>query len=249
MNNVIDNKELAKLLTYMSLFDGGLYKSRKPKKDGSPNGLNAKFIMNMRADNIDYVEWVHETLKAADISSTLKHIPDYNTDGFKRAPLVRLESRAHPKLTTLWERLYLPDGRKVLEAHSLKLLDAETLAIIFMADGGTSLNLQSGKYLDPSVTLCTKGYSEPENMALSKTIYDKLGIRSTLQRQKQYRYLRIKNADIVKFYEIVNPYVKPSFNYKFERVAPYIKHMGGDIVCSSGQLEEAGGNDQPRESE
>jgi hypothetical protein len=223
MCNVIDNKNLTKLLSYMSTFDGGLYRSKKKRPDGSFTRSNARFIMNMRKENLDYVEWVADTLRAAGLSATIKDRPDYNTDGFNRAEQVRLESCNHPKLTKLWERLYLENGRKIIDPHMLKLMDAEALAIIFMADGSTHALETSGAKPCLNVFLNTKGFSEPENMALSKCIYETFGIRSNVNRQNQYRYLRLKTADVGKFFEIINPHVKPSFNYKYERVAPYIK--------------------------
>lgn len=224
MCNVIDNKNLTKLLSYMSTFDGGLYRAKKKRPDGSIWRANARFIMNMRKENLDYVEWVADTLRAAGLSATIKDRPDYNTDGCNRAEQVRLESCNHPKLTKLWERLYLENGRKIIDPHTLKLMDAEALAIIFMADGSTQAQMRCGSVNpSPSVFLNTKGFSEPENMALSKCIYETFGIRSNVNRQNQYRCLRLKTADVGKFFEIINPHVKPSFNYKYERVAPYIK--------------------------
>ena len=118
------DKELTKLLSFMSTFDGGLYRQR----NGKGYLLNAKFIMNMSKDNLDYIEWVKGTLEEV-TGTRLRDRPDYNTDGCNRKPQVRLESRCHPFLTTLQERIYI-NNHKVLDLHMLKLLDAEALAII-----------------------------------------------------------------------------------------------------------------------
>jgi hypothetical protein len=223
MSNIIDPKEFTKLVSYMSTFDGGLYVTNKTRKDGSRSGSNARFIMNMRKENLDYVMWVKSALEAGGLSVSIKDRKDYNTDGCNRAEQVHIESCNHPKLTTIRDRIYLPNGRKVIDPHMLKLMDAEALAIIFMADGSTQAQWRQGSINgSPSVSLNTKGFSEPENMALSKCIYDTFGIRSNINRQNQYRYLRLKTADAGKFFEIINPHVRPSFNYKFERVAPYL---------------------------
>lgn len=206
-----DKKDLVKLISFMSTFDGGLYVRKDCK--------NASFIMNMRKENLDYILWVKNTLENV-TSVKLYDRGDYNTDSCVRAAQFRLESRTHPFLTTIRNRIYVAN-HKVIDPHMLKLLDAESLAIIFMADGSASEK--------NGVRFHTKGYSYNDNMALSKTIYEKLGLRTNVNRHYQYFELRLKSADIGKFVEIVKPYICPSFRYKLEQVAPH-STVGGDIV-------------------
>lgn len=217
----INEKQLSKLLYYFSSFDGGVY----------PSGKECRFVMNMREENLDYVQWVQQTIDtftSTNIHSVLQR--------GNRSPLMCLTSKAHPKFSTIRDRLYLPDGKKVLDPHQLALMDAEALAIIFMADGGTSLD--KGKY--PEIKLHTKGYSYFDNLALSKAIYDVTGIRTTVNKHNQYFFLRVKTADINLFVRTVRPYILPSFSYKLERLAPA---MGGDIVCAVQECTEINGND------
>lgn len=227
----MDKKQITKLLSFMATFDGGIY---KPKGDNA----NCMFIMNMRKENLDYVEWVQSVLSEV-TGSRLTDRPDYNTDGFTRQPQVRLESRRHPFLSKLHGRIYV-QGKKIIDPHMLKLLDAEALAIIFMCDGGSGVDSRF-KNLHAYIELHTKAFSYFDNMALSKAIYEKLGIRTTINRQNQYFYLRVKSADIELFVKTVQPYVLPSFVYKLERVAPALP--GGDIVCSASKGVDHGGND------
>lgn len=213
-----DKKDLVKLVSFMATFDGGIY---------SYEG-NAKFIMNMRKENLDYLTWVKTTLENI-TSVRMYNRKDYNTDGCDRKPQVRLESNRHPFFSKIKERLYI-HNHKVIDPHMLKLLDAEALAIIFMADG--SANLKNG------IRLHTKGFSYHDNMALSKAIYDKLGLRSNINRQNQYFELRFKSADINKFIDTVKEYICPSFRYKLEQVALH-SSVGGDIVWPSWKHEDA----------
>ena len=217
----INEKQLGKLLYYFTGFDGGVYQS----------GKECRFVMNMRKDNMDYIEWVKNTLETF-VGTSMHEVIQRGS----RSPLVSLISKTHPKLSSIRERLYTPEGRKVLDPHQLTLLDAEALAIIFMADGGT--HMDKGRY--PEIKLHTKGYSYFDNLALSKAIYEQTNIRSTVNRHNKYYFLRIKTADLGKFVETVSPFVLPSFSYKLERLAPV---MGGDIVCASQECEEATGNE------
>jgi len=217
----------------MATFDGGIYVPHKRKSDSK---VNCMFAMNMRKDNLDYVEWVASVLSNI-TSCRITDRKDYNTDGCARAPQVRLESRRHPFLTTLRRRLYI-NNHKVIDPHMLKLLDAEALAIIFMCDGGTYLE-RSGN--TASISLHTKAFSYADNMALSKAIYNATGIRSTVNRHYDYYLLRINSRDNVLFYKTVLPYMKDSFLYKFTRIAPALQ--GDDIVCTAVEAAEASGDD------
>lgn len=224
----MDKKQLTKLLSFMSTFDGGLYRR---------GSANAQFIMNMKSANLDYCEWVATTVRNV-TGCSIRDRKDYNTDGFNRQPQVRVESSTHPFLTTLWDRIYI-DNHKVIDLHMLELLDAEALAIIFMADGGSNLDLRNP---NPhcTVSLNTKGFSEADNLALSKAIYEKLGVRTTVRKHGKYRYLGVKTADIVKFAQLVLPNMQPSFMFKFERIAPALERMGGDIVWPWQKCQESG---------
>jgi len=226
-----DKKQLTKLLSFMATFDGGLY--RRTNRHG--NLGNATFIMNMKKTNLDYVEWVADTLNEL-VGTRITPRPDYNTDGCMRQPQVRLESKSHPVLSTLHERIYI-DGKKVIDPHMLKLLDGEALAIIFMADGSVSA---AG-----DVNLNTKGFSYGDNMILSKAIYGRLGIQTNINRNGQYFYLRVPKKNNAQFYAAVAAYVKPSFSYKLERLAPWFK--GDEIVWPSQECGEDSRKDCPHE--
>lgn len=218
-----DKKDLVKLVSFMATFDGGLYKRRET--------WNAQFIMNMRKENLDYLQWVKHTLENI-TSVRLYDRKDYNNDGYTRAEQCRLESMAHPFLTTLRDRIYI-NNHKVIDPHMLKLLDEEALAIIFMCDG--SACIKNG------IRLHTKGFSYQDNMALSNQIYKALNLRTRINRHNKYYELRLKSADIGKFVGLVKPYICPSFRYKLERVAPH-KTVGGDIVWTEWKHSEVIGN-------
>ena len=213
-----DKKNLVKLVSAISTFDGGLYQY---------GNTNARFIMNMRAANSDYIEFVCRVLESI-TGVNVYDRTDYNTDGCIRSHQLRVESSAHPFLTKIRSRLYI-DKHKVIDPHMLKLMDAELLAIIFMCDGGSRVYQSTrSKSFSSDISLNTKGFSYGDNLILSKAIYGSFGIRSTINKQNQYRYLRIKSDDHLKFINTIMPYVAPSFRYKIARLAP--SYWGDDIV-------------------
>lgn len=224
----MDKKQFVKLVSFMATFDGCLHK--RTNRHGNLN--NATFIINMKKDNLDYVKWVETTLNEL-VNTRLVDRPDYNTDGCSRKDQVRLDSHSHPLLTKLHERIYI-GGRKVIDPHMLKLLDGEALSIIFMADGSVSP--------EGYVSLNTKGFSYGDNLILSKAIYNRLGIRTNVNRNGPYYYLRVPVKDSGKFYEAVAAYVKPSFYYKLERLAPH--YEGDEIVWPPQECGETDRKDQ-----
>lgn len=212
----IDPKQLSKLVSYMATFDGGIYYPLKRKPDSV---VNCQFIMQMRKENEDYLLWVKDTLENI-TSVNLSDSPDYNTDGYNRKPQMRLQSNRHPYFTEVRNRIYI-DNHKVIDPHMLKQMDAESLAIIFMCDGGTSLDTRFKKP-HAKISLSTKGFSYADNMFLSKAIYEKLGIVTNVNKHNHYYYLNVATKSHRLFYETINPHVCTSFDYKFGRIAPVI---------------------------
>lgn len=200
------SKDQSKRLYYFSTFDGGLYVTGKC--------TNAKFIMNMREENRDYVEKVQQTLEDAGIGTRLYDRKDYNTDGYTRKPQLRLESKTHPKLTTIWERVYI-DGHKVIDPHMLTMLDEEALSIIFMADGGRYVDPRCNA--TPAYSLHTKGFSYGDNFLLKKALKEKLDLEFNVHRHSKYWFLSLRTKDSEKFEQLVSPYVLSSFDYKLGR--------------------------------
>lgn len=230
-----DKKQTVKLLSYMSTFDGGLYRR---------GNNNAAFIMNMVKDNLDYVQWVDEVLNRV-TSTRLNDRKDYNTDGYIRKQQVRLESRNHPLLTKLHDRIYI-DRRKVIDPHMLKMMDAEALAIIFMCDGHSSLDLRF-KNPHKSIGLSTKGFSYGDNWLLKKSIKEKLNLEFNINRHGKYYYLHLRVKDHEKFISMILPFMKDSFLYKLERIAPAIRD--DDIVCTMRKRIESYRNDKTLQNE
>lgn len=222
-----DKKQLVKLISYMSTFDGGLYVRGKG---------NAKFIMNMKAEHLDYMTWVADTIGQV-TGVKISERKDYNTDGYTRQPQLRVESSTHPFLSTIRDRIYI-NNNKVIDPHMLKLMDNEALAIIFMADGGSQLET---RFKNPHayINLHTKGYSYQDNLALGKAIFDSCGVHTNVHRHNKYYYLNIPKKSHVDFVQAVAPYMCESFLYKLEKLTPA---MGEEIVRPLRERREVLGN-------
>lgn len=229
----MDKKQLTKLASYFVMGDGGVYYS----------GNNCKFIMNMRTKNQDYIDWVAEVL--SEITSVrTKEQPDYNTDGYTRQPLTRLETAAHPFFTTLRNRIYV-DGYKGLDPHTLKLLDWESLAILYMCDGSLYIDRPNTKkgLVNPSynVYLHLKRLSYGDQFILKKALKDNLDLEFNINKCGNYYNMRLRVKDVDKFMMGISPYMKESFSYKLIRTESSA-NADDDIVCATQGCVEFNGN-------
>lgn len=235
----MDNKQLTKLLSYFIMADGGVYLRSE--------NCNAYFVMNMLAKNKDYIDWVDETLKEF-VGTRQTERKDYNTDGCNRQPQIRLESKTHPKLTTLHSRIYTGKYKGV-DPHALKLLDWEAMAILYMCDGSLVEDKPNAKkgLVNSSwnLTLNMKRLSYGDQLLLKKAFKEVLGVEFNINRQNKYYYLRLRSKDVVKFCKGVEPHMKESFKYKIRVIDPSFE--GGDTVCSTQRCVETGRNDQSHE--
>lgn len=231
----LNKKELVKLISYMVMGDGGLYKSG--------TCVNASFAMNMKADHLDYVEFCKEVLEQVTSCS----ITERKVEG-NRKPQVRLQSKTHPFLTTIRDRIYT-DAYRGIDPHALKLLDAQALAILYMCDGSLVVAAPGGKRGSVSpeytVTLNMKRLSYGDQFILKKALKDKLDLEWNINRQNTYYYLRLRSKDIDKFMEMTAPHVLPSFQYKIKECFRVVSPQeGGDIVRTTQKCVESDRNDQ-----
>ena len=216
----MDKKQLTKLLSFFIMGDGGVYATE----------LNSKFIMNMKEENKDYIDWVGSVLSTF-VGTKQYQRTDYNTDGCVRKPQIRLESNTHPILTTLMERIYI-DGYKGIDPHTLKLLDWEALAILFMCDGCLHEERPNPKkgLVNSSwnLTLNLKRLSYGDQFLLKKALKENLDLEFNINRHNQYYYLRLRSKDVEKMCRGVEPFMKNSFKYKIRMINP--TNVGGEIV-------------------
>ena len=202
----LNKKELVKALSYIVMSDGGLYVAGRC--------TNASFAMNMKKEHMDFVEWCQWVVEH--VTSCTVSDRKLSEDGYNRQPQVRLQSKTHPQLTTLRDRIYT-DGYKGIDPHALKLLDAQALAILYMCDGSFVTYRSKGSVNDSfNVTLNLKRLSYGDQFILKKALKEMLDLEWNINRQGNYYYLRLRGKEIDKFMEMVAPHVLPSFQYKIK---------------------------------
>lgn len=204
---ISDKKQLVKLISYIVMGDGGLYITKGTK--------NAYFAMNMKTDNQDYIDFCQNVLENLTSCKQYQQKLD-DSDGCVRQPQIRLQSKTHPELTKIRDRIYT-DKYKGIDPHALKMLDEQALAILYMCDGSFVSYMGRG-CVNPShhVTLNLKRLSYGDLFILKKALKEKLDLEWNINRQNSYYYLRLRSKDIEKFMGLVKPYILPSFHYKLK---------------------------------
>jgi hypothetical protein len=173
--------------------------------------VNASFTLTLSSKNTDLVDMYKELLIDADIGCRTAYSINKQTG----AEYYSVLSRVHPKITTLWERIY-QDGRKTPSPHDFKLLDWEFMAIMYMADG----NIQkAGKKWYPMLNLCKWSYAEL--CWVKQQVKERLNLDMNIYKCGKYFRLGVPVKDIDMFFENVRPFITKSFEYKL----PYGKPL------------------------
>jgi len=192
-----DKKELYKYLSAFVMGDAGVYYS----------GKNCRLVTN--SIEKEYILWKKDILE--NLTKVNYHVRiDKRTD-YNRKPLHVLTTRTHPTYTKLRNRFYT-DKYRGIDPHYLKLMDWETLSILFMDDGSCYQDPRCNA--TPSVNLNTKRLSYADTWLLKKGIKEKFGLEFNIQRQKHMYYLRLRSKDYYKFVAGVSPFILDCFQYK-----------------------------------
>jgi hypothetical protein len=199
-------KDLNKRLYYFAMFDGCLQR----KENGDAN-----LIVNMLEINKDYLEKVISTLEEIPLGYTLTEPAIYTKDGFNRKQQLRLQTKVHPILTKIHERMYL-DGHKVLDPHMLTLLDAEALAIAFMADGSRYVDKRWSN-ASPKYRLHTNNISYGDNWLFKKALKETFDLEFNIVKKGMKYELGLRQKDNILFEVTIEDFILPSFKYKIGR--------------------------------
>lgn len=199
--NSWDKKRVVEALYWMVLGDGYLAHWNRP-------GWNCFLNITHKYEHREYLLWKASILSRADIGWKMG-FSDRSASG--KGTLVYLNSKSHPVLTKIANRIYVPAGRKAIDSHALALLDAVGLAIIYQDDGG--LSGRDGDYV--RITMTSRCSIELEAMA--KVLVDKFGIIFRLQHHAKGFDLGLRHKDNDKFFGIIEPYVVPVMRYKLGR--------------------------------
>lgn len=157
---------------------------------------NALLEVNHSFSQKAYVDWKHTILKPL-----CKSAPKPRNGNGKRIAY-RFNTRQHPEITELFTAFY-GEGKKSIPDGII--LDPIMLAVWFMDDGS--------RCRDRDVYLNTQQFEYHDQERLRAMLLT-LRIESSLNKDKEYRRIRIKKSSIPVLFKTTAPHIIPSMTYK-----------------------------------
>ena len=162
-----------------------------------PGRKNAFLEINHSFSEKDYVDWKYQKLK-----DLVKSLPKQRRGKGQRIAY-RFFTRQHPELTKLYQKFYRGRGKIV---PNLKL-NPLMMAVWFMDDGNKSYETY---YLN------TQHFDYQSQERLIQMLKEQYGIESSLNRDKEYYRIRIKQNSASRFRGLIRNYIIPMMEYKLE---------------------------------
>lgn len=156
---------------------------------------NALLEINHSAAQKAYVDWKFEIL------ANLVATPPKERKSNGRRIAYRFTTLSLPVLTPFY-RLFYKNERKIIPEITLTPL---SLAIWFMDDGHRSYN---------TIYLNTQQFDVCDQQMLLTMLLDQWNIYGALNRDKDYRRIRISVGSARAFVEIIEQYLLPDLSYK-----------------------------------
>lgn len=213
----MEKKDLIKIVHASILGDGFFY-----KVDQDNDKANTHYMLKQSADHKDYVEKMAGVLE--DLTRVRVDVVDAYIDnrGFVCKEQLVLKTMRHPTYKKMYNRLYSHVDNthvKRLDPHYLKLIDWETIAILYMDDGWIEVDERKTKESYVRAGIATHAFSYFENIVLRDLLAEQFGIHCEVTHHKMRSgkicyYLRFKKDNAKRLIEGVTPFVVPSYEYK-----------------------------------
>lgn len=170
----------------------------------------------------EYVIWKYEILKGIRAGAPKER------KGSGARIAIRFYTRQSEELTLLHSKFYR-NGEKIIPADLV--LDPVAIAVWYMDDG--SWCRESDVYLN------TQQFSEESQNNLLRVLCD-MGIYASLNKDKEYKRIRIFKKSIPTFFGLIEAHIIPSMKYKIglesvetTRQSPTMIRLDEDIVRTS----------------
>jgi len=213
----MEKKEFIKIVHASILGDGYFY-----KVDQMNDKANTHYMLKQISEHRDYVEWMANILE--DLTRVTLNVTEAYTDsrGNNCKEQIILKTMRHPLYKKMYNRLYDHVGNthiKRLDPHYLKLMDWQSLAIMYMDDGWLQVNENKTKEDYVRIGLATHALSYYENITLRDLFAERFNIHGEVKHHKMRSgkicyYLSFKKDNAKRLVEGVTPFVFPSFEYK-----------------------------------
>lgn len=213
----MEKKELIKIVHASILGDGFFY-----KVDQDNDKANTHYMLKQSSEHLDYVTWMASVLE--ELTRVRIDVREAYTDdrGYECSKQLILKTMRHPTYKKMYNRMYDHIGNthiKRLDPHYLKLIDWQSLAIMYMDDGWIEVDERKTMESYVRVGIATHALSYFENMVLRDLLAERFNVHGEVTQHKMRSgkicyYLRFKKDNAKRLLDGVRPFVFDSFEYK-----------------------------------
>lgn len=178
-------KEQKEILVGVLLGDGAMRKK-----------THALLEINHSIKQKELVDWLYTKFKNFVITIPKSRFGNGNRVAY------RFTTRSLPVFTQFYD-LFFKNKKKIVP-ENLKITPL-TLACWYMDDGARC---------DRDIYLNSQQFNQEEQEKLCLFLKKQLGISATLNKDKIYKRIRIKNESVSRFMDLIKEFILPSFHYK-----------------------------------
>ena len=161
-----------------------------------PGRKDAFLEINHSIKEKEYVDWKYRQLK-----NLVKSSPKARKGSGQRIAY-RFFTRQHPELTKFYEEFY-QNGKKIIPRYLV--FNPLMMGVWFMDDGSRTYRTY---YLN------TQQFDYHSQKRLIEMLKDQYGIECSLNRDKQYYRIRIRQNSAKEFRRLIGNYIIPEMSYK-----------------------------------
>lgn len=144
----------------------------------------------------EYVDWLYQKFQ-----NYVDTEPKMRKSNGKRIAY-RFTTKSLPVLTIFYDSFFL-EKHKIIPDNLI--LTPLTLAVWYMDDGSRC---------DTDIYLNSQQFTQEEQEKLISLLYKQYGIQASLNKDKQYKRIRIKKESVSRFINLISPFIISTMRYK-----------------------------------
>lgn len=155
----------------------------------------------------EYTNLLYEKLQSLNSSFKTYKRKDKRTNKEYTSYIVTTTN--NPYFHTMYNQLY-SSGKKEISSEFLNNFTIKSLAYLFMDDGYAN---------QKTLFICTDCYSYESVLNLRNHIENNFNLKFSIVKHENYYRLRLSQCDLLRFKELLNPYIIESLKYKLNSVS------------------------------
>lgn len=176
----------------------------------------------------EYVWWKYAKFASCGFlapPSTLKTVTRVNKKTKKNTQSLRFFTKS---LFKEQKKLFYDQNVKIVPSNLFSIIDAQSLAVWFMDDGG-----KGGNSVQGLVVVDVSSFTPLEHALIQRVLLDKFHLKTSLHfYSKKAVKLYIKAESAKTFYTLVNLFIAPCMRYKLERLGVYLEKIEKKVASN-----------------